>query len=192
MKRIIQAISLLGWFILLLAIAYPLLLTVFALMTWSDSAKGSLLVREGKVRGSVYVGQSFTSDKYFWPRPSASDYATLPSRSPQFVLGSAQLAERVEKSKRFLMEKHRIQNPALIPSGLLFASASGIDPDIMLPSAFFQIERVAKARGIDTEEGKKKLRDLIIQAKVKKPLNLFGRDCINVLLLNESLDKEKP
>lgn len=195
MKRIIQALCLLGWFVLLLAILYPLLLTGFAWMTWRDSAQGSLLIKEGKVRGSILVGQSFTSDKYFWSRPSASNYATLPSQSPHWNFGNPASVERLEKTRQFLMAKHGVQASA-VPPGLLFDSASGIDPDMMLASAFFQVERVAKARGMDTEEGKKRLHDLIMQAKVKKPLNLFGRDCINVLLLNELLDKlpreEKP
>lgn len=187
---------LLAWLSALLAIAYPMLLTLFAWVFWDDSARGSLLVQHGKVRGSVFIAQNFTEDKYFWPRASASDFATLPSRGIDLRMGSEALAERVEKRREYLSVKHSAKDPNAIPADLLFDSASGIDPDLMLPSALFQVDRVAKARGLDTVEGKQHLYDLVMQAKVKKPLNLFGRDCINVLLLNQSLDnlseKDKP
>lgn len=188
MKQIWQSFLLLGWLILLLAIAYPFLLTLFAQMTWENSARGSLIIHEDKVRGSAYVAQKFTQDRYFWPRPSASNYATLPSRSPVYPLLGAELQKRVQARTEQMMKSHGITDPSMVPSGILFDSASGIDPDIMLPSALFQVERVAKARGMNSVEGRNRIMELVFQAKVKKPLNLFGRECVNVLLLNQSLD----
>lgn len=175
MKRLKQSALLLGWFFILLGIVYPMLLTLFAHLTWNDSAHGSLLVKEGKVRGSVYVGQQFKSELNFWPRPSASNYSTLPSLPPE--RGFMELSMNVNS-----------QANATIPPELRFESASGLDPDLALSAALFQIDRVAKARGLDTEDGKKELRRLVMQAKVRKPLNLFGRDCVNILLLNHSLE----
>lgn len=175
---------LLGWLSILLGGVYPLILTGFAHLGWSDAAQGSQLIKEGQVRGSIHLGQGFKSDRYFWPRPSASNYATLPSRGAEINFMNSTLRERMVKKQDTL------------PADLLLDSASGLDPDITLATALFQVDRVAKARGMLSEEDRKTLISLVMQAKVQKPLNLFGRDSVNVLLLNHSLDtlpsKEKP
>lgn len=184
MKRFFEALRLYIWLTGLLGVAYPFLLAFFASMTWNESAKGSLLVVKDQVRGSVFIGQAFTSDKYFWPRPSSSNYATLPSQGPTSFTNSYEHAQQIEQRSLLVQATHAGAPPA----GLLYSSASGIDPDIMLPTALYQVDRVAKARGLSREQ----VIELVMHAKVKKPLNLFGRECVNVLLLNQSLDDLQP
>lgn len=166
-------------------------MTELSQILMEDEANGSLLILNDQVRGSYLLAQKFEQDKYFWVRPSAGNYQTLPSTASNLGPTSAKLKKQVEERVSLFMRKHAIKDPALIPSSMVYASGSGLDPHIMVNSAILQLERVAKARKLDTEEGRKKILELILKAKTKNSINIFGRECINVLILNQSLDELK-
>lgn len=174
------------WLTVLTGVFYPLLITAFAQLTHKQKADGDFLFNKDKPVGATLIGQKFESDKYFWGRPSAIDYNPLPSGGSNLGPTSAALkklvAERQEKlSKAYGVAKDQI------PSEFLFASGSGLDPHISLPGAYFQMERVAKARGFE----KAKIKNLIDHMTIKPSLGFLGEVCVNVLLLNHALDELK-
>lgn len=148
--------------------------------------EGQTIIVNGK-KYYTNIGQKFTEDKYFWSRPSAVDYNASGSAgsnkgptNPEYI---ATVKARVDT---FL-----VHNPGVkaseIPSDLVTASGSGLDPDISVPAAEIQVVRVAKVRNLSTD----KVRNLI-KNNIEKPLlGLFGTEKINVLKLNIELDKLK-
>jgi K+-transporting ATPase ATPase C chain len=173
-----KALRLFLWLTLLLGVLYPLSITAIATLTMPKRAKGSLVKNErGEVIGSLLIGQSFTQERYFWPRPSATNYNPLPSAASNLGATSKKLLLQVEERKR------KFAN-AEIPSDLLFASASGLDPHISLEAALFQVDRVARARGMQKE----KLEAIVRATVTKRKLFFLGQPCVNVLQLNLKLD----
>ena len=188
-------------FVLLVALttitglAYPLAMTSIAGAIFPAKAAGSLVERDGKVVGSTLIGQSFTSERYFQGRPSATSAAdptdatkTVPSpynaaNSSGSNLGptSAALAERVKAD----VAARQAENPGKpIPVDLVTASGSGLDPDVSPDAALFQVPRVAKARGL-TEDRVRGLVDAQVQDRF---LGILGEPRANVLALNLALD----
>lgn len=181
---------------LITGLAYPLAVTGIAESVFPRQAQGSLIEQNGKVIGSALIGQAFTEDKYFQGRPSATT-APDPKDSTKTVdlpynaansggsnLGptSKTLAERVKADT----EKLRTQNPAApVPVDLVTTSASGLDPDISPEAAYFQVPRVAKARGLPEE----RLRALVSGQIEGRTLGLLGEPRVNVLKLNLALDQ---
>jgi potassium-transporting ATPase KdpC subunit len=185
MKTIIQALKLFLIMTVRTGAIYPLRITVLGQAVFPNRANGSLIKADGRLIGSELIGQKFASDKYFWPRPSAADYDPLPSGASNLGPTSEALKDSV-MARRNVLEK---TNPGSgrIPIDLLFASGSGLDPDISPDAAKFQIDRVAQARGLDNT-GKMKLIELV-DKHVKQPdLGFWGEPRINVLLLNLALD----
>ena len=185
MKTIGQALKLFLILTVVTGIIYPLLITVIGQAIFRNKVNGSLIKIDGKIVGSTLLGQKFTGDKYFWPRPSAIDYNPLPSGGSNLGMTSVALRDSV-MARKDALEK---TNPGSIavPSDLLFASGSGLDPDISPEAARFQIDRVAVARGLDNG-GKKRLITLV-EKQIKQPdFGIFGEPRINVLSLNLALD----
>lgn len=185
MKTIVRATKLFILMTIITGIIYPLFITLIAQGLFPGRANGSIIMENGKPIGSKLIGQNFTSDKYFWSRPSAVDYNPLPSGASNLGPTSAILRERMEQRRNILMAT----NPSvvLLPSDLIFESGSGLDPDISPEAAMFQTERVAKYRGLDSE-GKNKLINLV-EKQIKPPdFNILGEPRINVLGLNLALD----
>lgn len=168
------------WMVVLTGFLYPLVLTALAQLTMPHRANGDLIEQKGKTLGSTLIGQKFVETKYFWPRPSAINYDPLPSGGSNLGPTSAALKKLVEERRA------RIDRPA-IPSELLFASASGVDPHISIETAYFQIERVAKARGIEAE----KIKRLVDSHIEKWYFRLLRNPYINVLELNLALDNQE-
>ena len=129
------------WMLFLTGIAYPLCVTLISYVAMRHKAQGSLLTFEGRVIGSSLIAQKFESSQYFWPRPSAIDYQPLPSGGSNLGPTSRELKKEVEMRRSRYTSKQ-------VPSELLFASASGIDPHISPEAAYFQSSRVANARHI--------------------------------------------
>lgn len=181
------SLRLLLWMTFITGVVYPLLITGIAQFTMHFKANGQLLIINNNIVGSTLIAQKFESDKYFWPRPSAIDYNPLPSGGSNLGPTSAALKkavrERKTKNSSYLTEQSKI------PSELLFASGSGLDPHISISTAQFQIERIIKARGLDANDGKKTLKNLINQHIEKRRFGFIGQPCVNVLLLNIALDK---
>lgn len=136
------------------------------------------LIANGRMKPNL-IAQKFEKEIYFWPRPSAIDYNPLQSGGSNLGPTSHQLMERVEIRKRVLAKAHGVEIEN-VPSELVFASGSGLDPHISQTAAYFQVERVAKARGIDPITIKKLVNSLLEKYPPR----------INVLLLNMALDKE--
>jgi K+-transporting ATPase ATPase C chain len=173
------------WLTLLTGVIYPLFITLVAQLTMSKQANGSFLVDEGKIVGTPLIAQKFTSERYFWPRPSAIDYRPLPSGGSNLGPTSSILKQVVEERRQILSKAHPEQADS-IPSELLFASASGLDPHISPAAAYFQVDRVLKARNL--EQQRDRVIKLIDEMTEHRFLYIIGRPCVNVFLLNRALD----
>ena len=170
---------------ILLGLGYPLFVTSVAALIVPHQAAGSLIkLNDGTVIGSELLAQSFTSDKYFHPRPSAAGngYDATASGGSNLAQSSKTLVDRIQGS----IDKLSAENPGKpVPIDLVTTSASGLDPDITPDAAIFQAPRVAKARGIPED----RVRDLIQQHITTRQLGVLGEPRVNVLLLNLDLDK---
>lgn len=185
----ITSLRLLLWMIIVTGLAYPLLITAIAQFTMPYRANGQILTRNEKKIGSALIAQKFTSDKYFWSRPSAVDFNPLPSGGSNLGPTSAELQKIVQTRREMLLYKH--PGSENVPSELLYASGSGLDPHITPAAAYFQVKRVAKARDMDDDEGDKKIREIINRHIIKKKFGFLGTPCVNVLLLNIALDEDE-
>lgn len=169
------------WMVLLTGIVYPLLITLFA-FAFKPKSDGDFLSVEGRLAGARLIAQKFESEKYFWPRPSAIDYNPLQSGGSNLGPTSADLNKAVEERKNALAKAHI---GGEIPSELLFASGSGLDPHLSPQAAYYQIDRIAKARGFEAGNIRK-----LIEGHIEG--RFLGVPCVNVLELNIELDKQKP
>jgi K+-transporting ATPase ATPase C chain len=170
---------------LLTGVLYPLAVTAIASVACPARAGGSLVVREGVTVGSALLAQPFTRDRYFWPRPSAAGYATVPSGASNLAPTSAALAAAVTERAAALRQAHQLAADAPVPPELLYASGSGLDPHLSPAAARFQVARVAAARHLP-EERVAALVDRCVEAP---PGRLLGAPAVNVLRLNLALDE---
>jgi K+-transporting ATPase ATPase C chain len=169
---------------LLLGLGYPLLVTGIAGLLFPHKASGSLILKDGQVIGSELLAQSFTSDRYFHPRPSAAGngYDATASGGSNLAQSSKTLVTRIQGD----IDKLSAENPGKpVPIDLVTTSASGLDPDITPDAAKFQAPRVAKARNLSEDTVLK----LIEQHITGRQLGLLGEARVNVLVLNLDLDK---
>jgi K+-transporting ATPase ATPase C chain len=167
----------------LLGVGYPLLVTGIAGAILPHKANGSLILKDGKVIGSELLAQSFTSDKYFHPRPSAAGngYDATASGGSNLAQSSKALVTRIQGD----IDKLSAQNPGKpVPIDLVTTSASGLDPDITPDAAEYQVARVAKARGLSEDQ----LRKVVADNTASRQFGLLGEPRVNVLELNLALD----
>ncbi len=187
LREAIQSLKLSAALWILTAVFYPLLMVLMG-MVFPFQANGSLLTNaQGQPIGSALIGQPFTSDRYFWPRPSAIAYSTDPQVAKTGISGASNLAPtNPELAKRVRAEAQRLATSQVQPTGdLLYASGSGLDPHISPAGAIAQVDRVARARQLPRNQ----LMDLIDQATDRPFLNILGEPGVNVLKLNLALDK---
>jgi K+-transporting ATPase ATPase C chain len=170
---------------LIFGLGYPLLVTGIAAVLFPHKAGGSLILKDGQVIGSELLAQSFTSDRYFHPRPSAAGtngYDATASGGSNLAQSSKALVDRVQAS----ITKLSAENPGKpVPIDLVTTSGSGLDPDITPDAAMFQIPRVAKARKLSEDAVRKLVEDHI----TARQLGILGESRVNVLALNLDLDK---
>ena len=182
MKSVLPALKLFIAITLLCGLIYPLAMTGVAKLFFSHSAEGEMISRDGKVVGSKWMAQKFEKAEYFWPRPSAIDYNPLSSGGSNLGQTSADLKKAVDARREKLKAAH--PDAGEPPQDLLFASASGLDPDISPAAAQYQLARVALARHRDAAEIEK----LIEQVTETPQFGILGESRVNVLKLNLALD----
>jgi len=167
-------------------LGYPLLMTGLATVLFPHQADGSLILRNGQVIGSELLAQSFTSDKYFHPRPSAAGngYDPTASGGTNLAQSNKALVTRIQGD----IDKLAAQNQGKpVPIDMVTTSGSGLDPDITPDNAYYQLPRVAAARGIDPD----RLRKLVADHTASRDLGILGEPRVNVLELNLALDEIK-
>lgn len=177
---------------LVTGVLYPLLVTGLAQLIFPFQANGSVIEQKDTAVGSELIGQNFTGMEYFWGRPSATSSTPYNAFDQNTLTGSSgsnlgplsqTLVNNVQERVTKLQEANPESN-SLIPIDLVTASGSGLDPDISVSAAYFQIPRVAKARGL-TEVAVTKLVD---QYTKNRQFGLLGEPRVNVLMLNIALD----
>jgi K+-transporting ATPase ATPase C chain len=196
LQEIRPAFALLLAFTVLTGIVYPLATTGIANLLFPYQAHGSLVEKDGKVIGSELMGQSFTSDKYFHGRPSATlgpDPAD-PSKTISLPYNAANSGgSNLGPTSKVLIDRMTVDVDKLkqensssqVPTDLVTTSASGLDPHISPDAAYFQVPRIAKARNLPEND----LRNLVAGHIEGRALGLFGEPRVNVLELNLALDK---
>jgi K+-transporting ATPase ATPase C chain len=169
---------------------YPLVVFGIGQALFHDKANGSLIVdSSGTIRGSRLLGQQFTADKYFHPRPSAAGNGYDPTSSSGSNLGptSQKLRDSIAQNISDYRSQNGLATNAPVPADAVTASASGLDPHISVRNAELQVPRVAKARNL----GEDKVRQLVRQNTDGPDLGFLGDPGVNVLTLNLALDNLK-
>jgi potassium-transporting ATPase KdpC subunit len=184
-KLFIQSVRLTVVFTILTGVFYPLAITGVAQWAFHDKANGSLIERNGKIIGSKLLAQQFQGARYFWPRPSAGNYATVPSGASNLGPTSAALQSNVAARAAAIRAANQLPADATIPADLLFTSGSGLDPHISPDAARLQVARVVIARGVSGDSIK-----TLVERFIEPPqFGFLGEQRVNVLLLNLALDR---
>ncbi len=183
-KYLLPSLKLSLVFLILCSLLYPLFIAAVAKFA-PGGGKGETLSVNGKVVGYANVGQKFTADKYFWSRPSGVDYNASGSGGSNKGATNPDYLKQVQAR----IDTFLVHNPAVkkeeIPSELVTASGSGLDPDLSPQGASVQAARIAKARNIPEQTVQ-----TLIQHQIQKPLFIIlGPEIINVLKLNIALDQ---
>jgi K+-transporting ATPase ATPase C chain len=171
----------------ILGLGYPLVVTGLAQWLWPRAANGSILTVGGRAVGSALIGQPFSAPGYFWGRPSAT--------SPVPYDASASSGSNLGPTNPVLLGEVRQRVATLrsadpdeggsVPVDLVTASASGLDPDVSVAGALYQVDRVARARGMAPQ----RVRDLVLRHVEGRTLGFLGEPRVNVLELNLTLDR---
>ncbi|NBK96697.1 MAG: potassium-transporting ATPase subunit KdpC [Erysipelotrichia bacterium] len=188
-----KAIGVLLVFSVICGVVYPTGITLISQVFLKDQANGSIIEVNGKKYGSALLAQQFTSDEYMWGRVMNIDtqtyteedgtkrmYATASNISPASDEYDAMIKERVKKIRKAHPQKEKEQ----IPSDLITISGSGLDPQISLKAAKFQMTRIAKARHMSEKE----VSVIVEQYTQHKLLGFLGEETVNVLKVNLALD----
>ena len=174
--------------VILTGVIYPIAITAFAQLVFHDQAEGSPVSFNGKLIGSALLSQKTESPKYFWPRPSAGDYATVASSASNLGPSSDVLRKTIADRAAKIRTANKLPVDAPLPDDMITASASGLDPHISPAAARMQIDRITQARGFNADQ-RSKLGALVESHTEGPQLGFLGEPRINVLLLNLALDE---
>ncbi len=183
------ALMLLLLFTLLTGLVYPLAVTGLAQLIFPHQANGSLIIKNGQVAGSGLIGQSFDDPKYFWGRLSATEpfpYNAAASSGSNYGPTNPALLDEV-KARISALKAADPTNTQPIPVDLVTSSGSGLDPDISVAAALYQVPRVARARGLSELV----VRELVDKYTRGRTFGFLGEPRVNVLELNLELDSLK-
>jgi len=186
LRMIFPAVALLIVFTILSCLVYPLAVTGLARLFFSFQANGSIIMKDGKAVGSVLIGQYFDDPKYFWGRPSATlpyPYNSSSSSGSNLGQNNPSLLKGVEERIAQLKAADPANNKP-VPVDLITSSGSGLDPHISQAAAKYQMQRVARIRGID----KDMVLALIVAYTDQRKFGILGEQTVNVLKLNLALD----
>lgn len=194
-----QAVSVTVVLMLICGLLFPCLLTGLSSVIFPHQAGGSLITVNGTAVGAEHVGQEFTQDCYMWSRPSAyhynvytesedgrkyyndgTEFGGLASGSNNYAPSNPALVERVEADMEAFLAKNPDVEREDIPTDLLTASGSGLDPHISPASAQIQLPRIAQASGLSEES----LQEIVNRNTTGKLLGVFGEETVNVLKVN--------
>jgi K+-transporting ATPase ATPase C chain len=189
-KLILQSVKQLILWSVVTGVVYPLVITVIAQAAFHNQANGSLVERDGKLIGSALLAQQFQGSNYFWPRPSACTYGTgasgiVASSGSNLGPTSGALQTNVNNNAAAFISGNNLPTNTPVPPDMVFASASGLDPEISPESARLQIARVAAARGLS----KDRVTELVEKFVEPPQWGFLGQSRVNVLLLNVALDQ---
>jgi K+-transporting ATPase ATPase C chain len=171
----------------LTGLVYPLVVTGIAQLFFPHQANGSLIVRDGQAVGSELIGQSFDDLEYFWGRLSATGpfpYNAAASSGSNLGPTNPALLDAV-KARIAALKAADPANSQPIPVDLVMASGSGLDPDISLAAALYQVPRVARERNMSEAE----IRVLVTRYTEERQFGILGEQRVNVLKLNLALDE---
>jgi K+-transporting ATPase ATPase C chain len=183
-REIATAVRMVLALTLVTGIVYPLVVWALGQGLFHDRANGSLIVVDGRVRGSRVVGQPFDDPRWFWSRPSATGPAYNASLSSGSNYGPINPAHVEAVQARIAALQAAPHPDAPIPVDLVTASGSGLDPHISPAAARWQVERVAAARGLDAA----RVRALVEEHVEDPTFGILGGARVNVLELNLALD----
>lgn len=164
-----------------LGIGYPLLVLGVGQLGLQRQAAGSLITTDGRVVASSLIGQGFTGDEWFQPRPSGGDYG-LASGGSNAGPNDAELVATVEQRRSEIARRDGVR-PAQVPPDAVTASGSGLDPFISPAYAFVQVDRVARVRGLPPD----RVQALVEQHVTPRTLGFLGQPRVNVVQLNLDL-----
>lgn len=159
-------------------------LIIFGIAQFSPNNGKGEIVTVGEKKYYANVGQAFTKDQYFWSRPSAVDYNAAGAAGSNKGPSNPDYLKTVRGRIDNFIKHNPEVSKAEIPSDLVTASGSGLDPNISVQAADVQVKRIAKIRNLN----EKKIQDLVKSSSEKPLLGLFGTEKINVLKLNIALD----
>lgn len=185
MRVFLQAFKMLIVLTFITGIVYPLCVTLAGGLLFPYQAKGSLVYNNGVVVGSELIGQKFTDPKFFHSRPSASDYDAMQSGGSNLAFSNKDLYKQVELNIKNVRDVNLMSADVLVPTDLLTASASGLDPHISKDAAMIQVKRIAQVRGLSEEQV-----GALVDAHGNKSL-LNPSAYVNVLVLNVALEQIK-
>ncbi|MBP2284828.1 K+-transporting ATPase ATPase C chain [Flavobacterium sp. CG_23.5] len=184
MKNIFSVLKFTFLIVVIFAVIYPL--AIYGIAQFApNQGKGETISVNGKVVGYQKIGQKFDKSNYFWGRPSAVDYNAAGSAGSNKGPSNADYLALVQKRIDTFLIVHPYLKKSQIPSDMVTASGSGLDPNISPEGALIQVKRVAKERKLSEEKVK-----TLMETKINKP-TLMGTSTVNVLELNVALDELK-
>ena len=181
-RQILTGLRLLLVLTVVLGVGYPLLVWGIGQAALGKRADGSLLVSDGTVAGSTLIGQSFSGDQWFLPRPSASNDDALASGGSNAGPSDPDLLTAIAARRAEVATREAV-DPGQVPPDAVTASASGLDPFISPAYARLQERRVARVRGLPAD----RVRALVAAATSGRTLGFLGEPRVNVVTLNAAL-----